>query len=145
MQTFSLNRTDFVLAEILRKFADVMTIRRKALIGSLLLLAVGGLTVLYLYDPMSGEFPYPRCLFKQATGLDCAGCGSARALHALCHGRIADAWAVNPAVFFALPLVALAFTAEMQPKSLLRKIILSTPAIIAMLAAIILWTILRNL
>ena len=45
----------------------------------------------------------PKCTFKLLTGWDCPGCGSQRALHALLHGHIADAWGYNPFIFFAVP------------------------------------------
>ncbi len=122
-----------------------MTVRRKVFIGLFVLIATTAVIVLWLYDPTSGVFPYPQCIFKQTTGLDCAGCGSARAFHALLHGRFAAAWAVNPAVFIAVPLAIAAVYAEMRPNGRLRRILLSMPSIIALLAAIILWTIFRNL
>ena len=44
-----------------------------------------------LNDP-ADHTPLPKCLLKTVTGYDCPGCGAQRALHALLHGRIADAW-----------------------------------------------------
>ena len=128
-----------------RIFAVNMTVKRKVFLGLFTLVAATAIVVLWLYDPVGGAFPYPKCLFKQVTGLDCPGCGSARAFHALFNGRFADAWAVNPAVFFAIPLATAAIIAEMRPYSRLRRILLSVPAMSALLTAIILWTIFRNL
>lgn len=122
-----------------------MTVRRKMFIGLFILMATAVVVVLWLYDPVNGAFPYPKCIFKQATGLDCPGCGSARAFHALFHGKFADAWSVNPAVFIAVPLAVAAIIAEIRPNGRLRRVLLSTPAIGSLLAAIILWTIFRNL
>lgn len=118
--------------------------RRRWFIGLLALAAAGVLVVAWLYDPMSGEFPYPRCSFKALTGWDCPGCGSARALHALVHGRPADAWRDNPAVFVAVPLAALAFIAESRRHSRLRRLLFSPLAVGVLAAATILWTIFRN-
>jgi hypothetical protein len=45
---------------------------------------------LFEVDP-SRHGVYPRCLFHEATGLYCAGCGATRALYALLHGRWLEA------------------------------------------------------
>ena len=66
---------------------------------------VAALFVVFLFyynvNPESGLMP--RCTFKLMTGYDCPGCGFQRALHALLHGRAAEAWGYNPFVFFAVP------------------------------------------
>ncbi len=56
-------------------------------------------------DPAGGG--YPRCLFYEATGYYCAGCGATRALHALLHGKLTEALHDN-ALFVVLLPVALA-------------------------------------
>ena len=58
-------------------------------------LVVGALVLLYTVKPDGSPF-YPKCAFRLLTGLDCPGCGSLRALHRLLHGRLAEAWALNP-------------------------------------------------
>lgn len=67
-----------------------------------------GAWVLYTYPPASTPW-YPRCAFKQLTGFDCPGCGITRASHHLLHGRIAEAFQLNPLlfVFIAVALCAL--------------------------------------
>ncbi len=100
--------------------------------------------VVYAFDPISGAFPYPRCIFKVLTGLDCPGCGSTRALHALLHGRISEAADANPAVFVAVPLAALCCAAESPKMERLRRVLFSPVAIAAIIAATLLWTIFRN-
>ncbi len=55
----------------------------------------------YSADPSSGLMP--RCTFKVITGYDCPGCGFQRALHALLHGHVAEAWHYNAFAFFAVP------------------------------------------
>lgn len=65
------------------------------------------------YDPTLPWFP--RCLFKQATGLDCPGCGSQRALHALLTGHFADALRYNLMVFILAPLALLLALIEFMP------------------------------
>jgi hypothetical protein len=61
--------------------------------------------VIYTYPPAENTF-YPRCMFHVATGLECPGCGSTRAVHHLLHGRIAEAFLLNP-FFFAVMILML--------------------------------------
>lgn len=71
--------------------------------ASAILLAVTGGWVLYTFPPVTSGF-YPQCVFHQLTGLDCPGCGITRALHALLHGRVGEAFRFNP-MLFAMMLV----------------------------------------
>lgn len=80
---------------------------RRAILLAAACTAAAGLYVLYRFEPVSAGF-YPQCLFHALTGLDCPGCGAARALHALLHGRIAAAFRFNPALLLYLPLLAVA-------------------------------------
>jgi hypothetical protein len=66
------------------------------------LVAMAGLAVLYLFSPERYGF-YPRCLFRELTGLDCPGCGSLRSVHHLLHGEIATAFLFNPLLYFLVP------------------------------------------
>ena len=59
---------------------------------------------LFVYDPRYSSL-YPPCIFKKLTGLDCPGCGSARALHSLLHGHFGEAARQNVLFFPALLLV----------------------------------------
>lgn len=72
--------------------------------AALLLLAGTAALVLYFFDPVHFHF-YPVCVFHQATGLLCPGCGTLRALHQLLHGRIAAAFRFNALFVLTLPLV----------------------------------------
>lgn len=72
-------------------------------------MAAAGGWVLYTFPPATSGF-YPQCPFKFLTGLDCPGCGTTRALHHLLHGRVSEAFFLNPFLFaimigvlFALP------------------------------------------
>jgi hypothetical protein len=71
--------------------------------ASAIVLGVIGAWVLYTFPPVTSGF-YPQCVFHQLTGLDCPGCGTTRALHALLHGRVAEAFGFNP-MLFAMMLV----------------------------------------
>ncbi|GAB2503950.1 DUF2752 domain-containing protein [Arenimonas alkanexedens] len=69
--------------------------------------ALGTAAVLLRFDPTAPGSPLPPCPFHWATGLFCPGCGSTRTLHALLHGDVATAMAMNPLLVLSLPLVAL--------------------------------------
>ena len=64
---------------------------------------LAGVVVLYLFDPTTAGF-YPICPLHQATGLECPGCGTLRALHALTHGHLAEAWRFNAFFITLLPV-----------------------------------------
>ncbi|MDE6048536.1 MAG: DUF2752 domain-containing protein [Paramuribaculum sp.] len=69
---------------------------------------VGIAAILLLYasfDPAHN--PFPRCIFLSLSGLKCPGCGSQRALHAIIHGNILQAWHYNAALMVSIPLLAL--------------------------------------
>jgi|SRR5688572_7456445 len=81
-------------------------------------LALGGAVaaaaaLLYIFDPASTPF-YPACPLRALTGLLCPLCGGLRAAHALLHGQVLDAVALNPfllAVALAWPVLPLRWTA----------------------------------
>lgn len=62
--------------------------------------------VLWRFDPNAANSPFPPCPFHALTGLYCPGCGSTRALHALLHGEVVQALAMNPLLVVALPVLA---------------------------------------
>ena len=66
--------------------------------------AVAGGVILFHFDPEKTWF-YPACRFHQMTGLDCPGCGSQRALHALLHGQVLRALHDNLLLVLSLPLL----------------------------------------
>lgn len=68
-------------------------------------IAAAGAWVVYTFAPADNRW-FPQCVFHQLTGLDCPGCGSTRALHALLHGDVAAAWRFNP-ILFVFAAVAL--------------------------------------
>jgi len=63
-----------------------------------------GLVFLYLYNPQDISL-FPRCPFYALTGYKCPGCGTLRAIHALLHLRVADAFKLNPFLLFSIPVV----------------------------------------
>ncbi|MDE6395317.1 MAG: DUF2752 domain-containing protein [Duncaniella sp.] len=125
---------------------DGIVRRHRVLATALIIIAVAALLTLYgLVDPASGL--YPRCAFKLVTGLDCPGCGSQRAIHALLHGDIASAWRSNAMLIFGLPTVALLLVARAirHRHPMLERTLNSQGIILALLAATVLWTIVRNI
>lgn len=74
----------------------------------LALFALIAAAVLFLFDPATHAF-YPPCPLHALTGLDCPTCGGLRAAHLLLHGHLRAAFALNPFLFFALPVAALFF------------------------------------
>lgn len=97
----------------------------------------------YNVDPAAGGTA-PRCLLRALTGYDCPGCGTQRALHALLHGRVAEAWHYNAALFFAVPLAA-AYAAEDHLPAGVARVLRAPAFILGIAAAIAAWWILRNL
>ena len=67
---------------------------KNSLIGlaALLLLGVGAL-LLYSFDPSAPNNYFPRCPSYWLLGVYCPGCGITRALHALLHGDVVQAFA----------------------------------------------------
>ena len=59
------------------------------------------------FDPSSSHF-FPKCPVKTAFHIDCPGCGSQRAIHALLHFDVVQAFKFNALLVIALPYLALA-------------------------------------
>ena len=68
------------------------------------------LVVLYeKYDPADFVL-FPKCIFHSITGLQCPGCGSQRAMHALLNLEIGEAVRYNALFVAALPFLAVLVT-----------------------------------
>ena len=52
-------------------------------------------------DPNQGGF-FPKCIYYQATGHWCPGCGGLRAVHDLLHGDFSAALGMNPVVVLVI-------------------------------------------
>ncbi|WP_020468611.1 DUF2752 domain-containing protein [Zavarzinella formosa] len=72
-----------------------LSVRKGLLFGSLFLILAGGMVVITVFPPTETPW-YPKCTFKEVTGYHCPGCGTARAIHSLCNGRILQAIVYNP-------------------------------------------------
>ena len=72
----------------------------------LALCGIAAAVLLYIFDPTTTSY-YPPCPLHSLTGLDCPTCGGLRAAHQLLHGHVRTAFALNPILFFALPIAGL--------------------------------------
>lgn len=76
------------------------------------------LVILYFqFDPSRHLFP--KCIFKELTGLDCFGCGIQRAIHCILVGDILGAWMHNQLACVFVPLTVIALGFEMKGKPLI--------------------------
>lgn len=102
--------------------------------------------VYFIFDP-AGSAWFPRCPFLVMTGYRCPGCGSQRALHALLHGEMGEAWRYNALLMLELPLMVMLTVAWLLRRRFprLRRLLNSQALILTLLTIIILWTIARNI
>lgn len=98
----------------------------------------------WAFDPVEGPAIYPRCPIKWLTGWDCPGCGSARALHSLLHGHIAEALAFNPWLPIVLIMAGLALIGSARPGKI-RSFIHSPLTLGIFVGLSIGWMIFRNI
>lgn len=78
-----------------------------AICAGFLAVVVLGLVFLYFNNPNLPDSRMPDCIFYKATSLYCPGCGTTRAIYALLHLKIGDAFRNNAFAFFFVPLVLL--------------------------------------
>ena len=90
-----------------------MTLKRIASIG---IVGAVGAWVLYTFPPTAYAF-YPQCPFRMMTGLECPGCGTTRALHHLLHGRVEEAFHLNPMLFLLLAVALCALPSVLRGRS----------------------------
>lgn len=90
----------------------------------------------------------PRCLLKWATGFDCPGCGSQRAVRSLLAGHPWEAWSYNLILPFILLYLLLILTLPLLPGENARRIyrsMTSAAAVWTLLAVTVAWWIVRNI
>lgn len=102
--------------------------------------------VYYIFDPMSSGWPL-QCPSHLITGLQCPGCGSQRALHALLHLDIAGAMQANALVLPGLAVMALLLVTRAWPGRLPRTERALGSGLFGrvLLALVAVWTVVRNL
>jgi hypothetical protein len=126
---------------------SLVELRNHRMLAALFLLGGAAIVLLRLFDPAtSGVFP--PCPVRYLTGLYCPGCGSLRAMHALLHGELRRAWAMNPLMIIMLPFVTYGLVSaallELRGKSL-PQVMLSAKWIRAFCVVVILYAVARNL
>lgn len=109
---------------------------------------IAAAVVIFIYanfDPSASNI-FPKCVVRSLTGYDCPGCGSQRAIHALLHADIAQAWHYNALLVASLPLIALLLAAAALRNRAPRfyAAVNSRPVIIAVAVIVIGWWIFRN-
>ena len=106
--------------------------------GGLLVLGAAACIVLLLVPPGSPHAKWlPKCMFYHVTGLYCPGCGATRALSAMLHGDMKASLHNNLLLF---PLLALIAVLIVKPEISLKR-----PVAVAIVAVVLLFTILRNI
>jgi hypothetical protein len=127
-----------------------MATRRKSYFLFVLLgLLIAGCVVLYFFfDPSANQW-MPKCPFRLFTVWNCPACGLQRALHALLHGRIAEALSYNYFLIVIFLYILALFASEVLKRvnrgtNFIR--IVEHPILAcSLLALAILWGIVRNL
>ena len=111
---------------------------------ALAVLLAGGY-ILYRFDPVQSGI-YPKCVFRELTGLYCPGCGAARAFHALIHGDFLAALDYNPLLVIALPVLIVMIVLEIVGAFRDRRYgLFHMWQAVALVALIVIYTVLRNL
>lgn len=110
------------------------------------LAALGACAVVAVVDPNRAGV-YPTCPFKLATGLDCPGCGTLRAVHALTRGNVVLALDHNVLTVLLLPVLAWAWVGWLRHRHGKRTTVPALPGWAGMAVAIGLTTfwVVRNL
>lgn len=118
--------------------------RRKPRNSGAAAIVISAAALLGVYAVVTGLTGWmPRCPFKLVTGLDCPGCGSQRALMALLHGHPFEAWSYNWFLPFAVAYIVLLLVVPRHTR--VGRALESPAALWTLLAAIVAWTLLRNL
>lgn len=80
--------------------------------GACLLVAV----LYFVFDPAQQAF-FPQCPFRLLTGWECPGCGSQRALHALLHLKLGQAFHYNALLVLSIPFIGYCIYVERRRTS----------------------------
>ncbi|PWS32463.1 DUF2752 domain-containing protein [Pedobacter paludis] len=123
-----------------------MIMKLKYILGFIIII---GLSIIYYkFNPEVYNF-FPECPFHKYLHLDCPGCGSQRAVHALLHGHVLSAANYNLLMVLSIPLLLVHFSLKVYSQITKKDFALkiwyhpSTPKII--FAIVILFWITRNI
>ena len=109
---------------------------------------VAALFLFFIFDPETHPF-FPQCPFLLATGFECPGCGSQRAIHHLMHLNIMAALKQNGFMVLALPYISMGVYLEYlggkRRHPALEKIFFGKWSALAVLIGIVAFWIGRNL
>lgn len=116
------------------------------LIAAAAVCAVLAVVWIYRVDPEDSAYS-PKCVFYMLTGLKCPGCGSQRAIHALLHLRVGEAFRYNALLVLSIPfLLLLCFSWAMRKRLPVLYAGLNGRVVIwTVFAVIIAWWIIRNI
>ena len=81
-----------------------------------ILLGVATLITVYKTFNPNQYIYYPKCIFRELTGLQCIGCGSQRAIHYLLNFDIINAIKENILLVFSIPYLLLGFVFDVLQK-----------------------------
>jgi len=122
-------------------------LRKRRVLAAMLLLGTAPIILLRVFDPATSGI-FPPCPIRYLTGLYCPGCGSLRAMHALLHGELARAWAMNPLMIVMLPFVTYGLVSaallELRGNGL-PEVMLPAKWIRAFCVVVVLYAVARNL
>ena len=124
-----------------------MVTGRHGVLATMFLLGTAGVVLLCLFDPAQSVI-FPPCPVHYLTGWYCPGCGSLRAIHALLHGDLRQAWAMNALSVTLLPFIGYGLASEIYNHFRGRQLpgmMLSATSIRALCIFIVLFGIARNL
>ncbi|NLX67386.1 MAG: DUF2752 domain-containing protein [Bacteroidales bacterium] len=111
-------------------------------------LLAAALYIFYTFDPEAQPL-FPKCPFLLATGFECPGCGSQRAIHSLLHFDIGAALRYNAFMVLALPYIFLGIWLEYfggkKRFSSIEKFFFGRWSAVVVLIVIFLFWIVRNL
>lgn len=109
----------------------------------------GAAFVVAANDPAAANSRFPGCVFHNATGLWCPGCGLTRGLHALLNGHLGQALSSNALTLFAVAAIVVLMGSWVRvawggpwlrlPARLERPLMFVAPA------AVLLYGVLRNI
>lgn len=109
--------------------------------------ALSGVLLVAAVDPNQPGH-YPLCPFRAFTGLDCPGCGSLRAVHALAHGDVVGAANDNLLAVLLLPIVVLGWAAWVRRSALGQPRgprVVPAAVVYALLVLVVVFWVVRNL
>lgn len=117
---------------------------------SIAIICITIIAILYrTYNPYYSIY-FPKCPFRELTGLKCPGCGSQRAVHYLLNFDILSAARENIILVLSIPYILTGLVFDFLKRSddnflRWRKMLFGQKAIFAVLTIIIAFWILRNI